>query len=244
MTFYTSVARLSSAAGRKLGIVVQRRRPFRDATRHLLCKVEELGIQTLLDIGANKGQFARDARASGFGGDIYSIEPLSAAHALCRKAAQGDSRWTVLPPMALGAEAGTATINVSKNLASSSLLEVESRSVEALEETGYNGTEDIAVRTLDEIVEPGWRRPIALKIDTQGFELEVLKGARHTLADVPLIMLEMSLVPLYKGAPHFGTLFDALEGLGYRCIGLTQGFADLKRNELLQVDGLFIRMPT
>src|SRR3546814_13145100 len=75
-------------------------------------------------------------------------------------------------------------------------------------------------------------------MDAQGFELEVLKGAQQTLADIPAILLEMSLTPLYKGAPRFGVLFDVLEGYGYRCIGLTQGFADLKRNELLQVDGL------
>src|SRR3546814_4488279 len=104
--------------------------------------------------------------------------------------------------MALGAETGTATINVSENLASSSLLDVEARSVEALRETGYTGTEEIVVRTLDEVVEPDWRRPLALKIDTQGFELEVLKGAQQTLADIPAILLEMSLTPLYKGAPR------------------------------------------
>src|SRR3546814_14954781 len=109
--------------------------------------------------------------------------------------------------MALGAETGTATINVSENLASSSLLDVEARSVEALRETGYTGTEEIVVRTLDEVVEPDWRRPLALKIDTQGFELEVLKGAQQTLAAIPAILLEMSLTPLDQGAPPFGAPF-------------------------------------
>src|SRR3546814_4298235 len=71
-----NLVKLSGAVGRRLGVTVQRKRPFRDATRHLLCKMEELGIETLLDVGANKGQFARDARASGFHGDIYSFEPL------------------------------------------------------------------------------------------------------------------------------------------------------------------------
>src|SRR3546814_8621522 len=107
--------------------------------------------------------------------------------------------------------------SVSESLARSSLLDVEARSVEALRETGYTGTEEIVVRTLDEVVEPDWRRPLALKIDTQGFELEVLKGAQQTLADIPAILLEMSLTPLYKGAPRFGVLFDVLEGYGYRC---------------------------
>src|SRR3546814_20951259 len=97
--------------------------------------------------------------------------------------------------------------------------------------TLFLSTEEIVGRTLDEVVEPDGRRPLALKIDTQGFELEVLKGAQQTRADIPAILLEMSLTPLYKGAPRFGVLFDVLEGYGYRCIGLTQGFADLKRNE-------------
>lgn len=241
MNLYTNLVKLSGVAGRRLGVTVQRQRPVRDATRHLLYKMEEFGVEALLDVGANKGQFARGARALGFRGDIYSFEPLSVAHAICTAAAQTDPRWTVVPPMALGARSATAMINVAENLASSSLLDVEARSVDAVSASGYKGTEEILVRTLDEVVELGWSRPFGLKIDTQGFEMEVLRGARETLADVPVILLEMSLTPLYKGAPRFGELFDALEGLGYRCVGLTQGFADHRRHELLQADGLFIR---
>src|SRR3546814_10928976 len=110
-----NLVKLSGAVGRRLGVTVQRKRPFRDATRHLLCKMEELGIETLLDVGANKGQFARDARASGFHGDIYSFEPLAVAHAICSAAARSDPRWTVLPAMAPGAETGPPTPPVSKN---------------------------------------------------------------------------------------------------------------------------------
>src|SRR3546814_11980491 len=102
------LVKLSGAVGRRLGVTVQRKRPFRDATRHLLCKMEELGIETLLDVGANKGQFARDARASGFHGDNYSFEAREVAHAICSAGGRSGPRWTVLPAMAPGPAPGPA----------------------------------------------------------------------------------------------------------------------------------------
>jgi hypothetical protein len=80
-----------------------------------------------------------------------------------------------------------------------------------------------------------------MKVDTQGFEMEVLKGAPQTLAQTSVLMLEMSLAPLYEGGARFGELFDYVIGQGFACIGIHRGFCDLEAMEMLQVDGLFAR---
>jgi FkbM family methyltransferase len=241
MTLYSLAVGTIKPLLERAGIAIQRNRPVRDAIAHIAVKMDEFGITTLVDIGANTGQFAQAVRKAGYSGMIYSVEPLSQAHALCLEAARKYPRWHVLDRMALGASTGTAEINISKNLASSSLLEVEARSVAAAPESGFMGKETIDIRPLDDVVDPAWVRPIALKIDTQGFEREVLEGARQTLASVKLILVEMSLVPLYKGGAAFCDLYREIEEQGFRCIGLTQGFADHRQHELLQVDGLFVR---
>lgn len=231
---------LKDFAGR-LGYVLQRKHSFRDATAHLVDKCQELGIATLFDVGANIGQFGRAARKAGYRDLIVSFEPVHKAHAILSNTAKCDNLWCVMPRMALGKEAGTAEINVAENLASSSLLPVNQRSVDAAPQSQFVALETIELRRLDTQVHQEWAKPYALKIDTQGFELDVLQGANEILNDIRLVSLEMSLAQLYKQGAPLMAVYGWLEQHGFRCIGLTEGFSDLARREMLQVDGLFIR---
>jgi FkbM family methyltransferase len=241
MTAYSLLGGATRSLLAKAGLDVRRSRPVRDATSQLALKMAERGVASLIDVGANMGQFGQEMRKAGYRGAIYSVEPLARAHAICARIAARDPDWHLLPPMALGAAPGSAEINVAKNLASSSFLEVDARSLAAAPESGFMSKEEVVVQPLDAVADPAWPRPLALKIDTQGFEREVLVGGTAILADVALILVEMSLTPLYHGAPGFAELYAMIEGLGYRCIGMNQGFADLAANELLQVDALFVR---
>ncbi len=225
----------------KAGLRIERNYVVRDAMRHFIDKAQELGVGTVIDVGANAGQFASDLRRGGYDGAIFSFEPIKAAHAACVRAANDDANWHVMPAMALGNQVGTAEIHVSQNLVSSSLMPIKRNSVDAAPQSAFSNKETITVARLDDVAESGWVRPLALKIDTQGFELEVLRGGTSTLQDVVLLQLEMSLVELYEGAPTFSEVYREVEALGFRCISITQGFVDHKRNELLQVDGLFVR---
>jgi FkbM family methyltransferase len=241
MNLYVSAWTMTKRALALGGFALERRRPFRDPIAHIAAKMAERRIETLVDVGANFGQFAGAVRREGYAGDIYSFEPLTAAHATCAAAAARDPRWTLMPRMALGATRHETEINIALNMASSSLLDVEEKSVNVAPESGVSGKETIQVHPLDAVAGADWKRPIALKIDTQGFEQEVLAGAAQTLLQTEIILVEMSLVPLYRGAPTLPDLYNYITQRGFACIGLTQGFADLARNELLQVDGLFIR---
>lgn len=232
-----AVNALLKTAGLRLSID----RPLRDPIALFRLKAEEAAVGTVLDVGANRGQFAGDLRRAGWTGRIVSFEPTSAAHAALAALAARDEGWIAAPRMALGAGEGEAEINLSINSVSSSLLKVDARSIEAAPESAFTSSERVPVRTLDAVVETGWARPFALKIDTQGFELEVLRGAAATLAQTAIVSLELSLAPLYENGASFVAVYGLLEQAGFHCIALSEVFCDFARNEVLQVDGTFVR---
>jgi FkbM family methyltransferase len=228
-------------AAHRIGVEIRYTRPFRDPVTLFALKARERGVRTVFDVGANIGQFARDLRARGYGETILSFEPLGHAHrALCANAAR-DPLWRVAPRVALGAQAGRGAMQVSANSVSSSLLAIEPNSIDVAPETARIGEEEVDLATLDSFAGPDLPRPFALKLDVQGYELEVLKGVSDMLADCALVMAEMSLTRLYAGAPDLPEVYQWLRARGFRCISITQGFADFQANELLEVDGVFIR---
>ena len=196
----------------------------------------------MLDVGANEGAFARRLRADGYDGRIVSFEPLAAAFALLERAAADDGDWRCLR-VALGSETGTATLNVSGNLASSSFLPLAAEAEAAEPRTAYVGREEVEVTTLDALradaLGPGERA--LLKLDVQGLELEVLRGAERTLEQVHVVEAELSLARLYEGAPLIGEVVGELDRRGYALLALQPAFVHPRTGALLQLDGLFAR---
>ena len=228
---------------RALGLHIRRYRVHLEPIRFLVNVAHREGVDLLLDVGANKGQFAREVREAGYSGCIVSFEPLADEHLLLQSAARRDKNWEIAPRMAVGAVAGNTTINVSKNRWSSSLLPMLPRHSDAAPSSIYVGQEEVPVIRLDDYLErsPKANGPIALKIDAQGFEGHILEGAARSMNRVSLIFLEMSLAPLYEGAMSFLDLFGYIHGLGFRCVAISPGFVDPRTSEMLQVDGLFLR---
>lgn len=236
-------ARLNAVL-RRLGLEV-RRFPQPDAAqRRRSALLHHRAIDLVVDVGANGGQYASGLRrVLGWGGRIVSFEPQTEAFARLQVAAAGDERWQ-LCRQALGDAPGTATIHVSANSESSSLLPMLPAHRAAAPHTAYVGAQQVPVSTLDELL-PALLHGAArvwLKIDVQGYEMHVLRGAAMSLArHVEVVELEMSLVPLYAGAPSMAALQSFLEAAGFRLAGIEPGFADPRSGELLQVDGLFVR---
>ena len=113
----------------------------------------------------------------------------------------------------------------------------------AAPDSTYRGKESIEVKTLDSIF-AGLCSPannVYLKIDTQGFESRVLRGARDSLAHIHLVQMEMSLVPLYRGEMEFSDLHTLMRDMGYALIALEPAFFDPVSGQLLQIDGVFHR---
>lgn len=197
----------------------------------------------VLDVGANTGQYAEGIRRLGFRGRIVSFEPLPDAHGILTTRASADANWHIAAQLALGSQVGTATMNISVNSVSSSLLPMLDSHVYAAPESRYSGAIPVRVDRLDaqvvSLVSPD--ASLWLKIDTQGFEKEVLLGATNALSRVVVVQVELSLIPLYDGGPVFSEMVAFIESLGFEMFSLVPGFIDARTGRLLQVDGFFVR---
>jgi FkbM family methyltransferase len=199
-------------------------------------------IDTVIDVGANVGQYGAGLRASGYRGRILSCEPLSEAYARLARRAGRDPNWTALPT-AVGAEAGTASINISANSYSSSVLPMTAAHTGAAPGSEYVGSETVDVVTLADLVTQRSIDPARtwLKIDTQGYEAQVLDGAGPLLGTFAAVQLELSFVPLYDGQALYDELVERLEKAGLAMYGLDAGFSDPRTGRTLQCDGVFVR---
>lgn len=244
MSITVNMELLVKRAFRALGLELQRLRSANTEEAILLGLLDTLAPEMILDVGANTGQYAHGLRALGYRGRILSFEALPSVHAVLERSARSDGSWEVAPCAALGAEEASMTMNVAGNLASSSLLEMSVLHAEAAPESAYIASEMVPVRRLDDarfISMMPKEGPIFLKIDTQGYERQVLKGATGILSRVTGLQLELSLVELYKGAPRIAEMISYAEALGFELFNMAPGFKDKKVGQLLQVDGFFIR---
>ena len=211
--------------------------------RRLSRLIEGRKISLVLDVGANTGQFGQSLRNEvGYHGQIVSFEPLTDAFAKLQRLTSMDSRWSC-HNIALGDVSGTATINISANSYSSSLLPVSERSLRIEPSIAYIGKQDVSVRRLDELLE-GISRPddsIYLKVDTQGYEMNVLKGALGIIGRFALIQLETSFFPVYQSEALIGDAIKFLDYLGYRPVAIEPDWEDPKTGEVLQADVIFAR---
>jgi FkbM family methyltransferase len=199
-------------------------------------------IEVILDIGANSGQYARQTRALGYSGKIISFEPLSKAFQLLKTSAKKDTKWDVYN-FAIGDSDKENRINISENSYSSSLLEMLPSHLKSSPESKYIGHEEIVVKRIDSIFSDICKsvNGIYMKIDTQGFEKNVINGAEASLGQIDTIQMEMSLVSLYKGELLFPEMCLLMESKGYTLISIEPGFTDQNSGQLLQVDGIFHR---
>jgi FkbM family methyltransferase len=205
--------------------------------------IKHFQIDLVLDIGANEGQYAKKLIAHGYKGAICSFEPLTAAYNILIETARSYRRWAVYPRCALGGMRGVMEINVSGNSVSSSILPMMGAHLNSAPNSAYYSKELTDVIALDEIyneVTKGFNATL-LKIDTQGYEWEVLNGSRHILDKVRGIQIELSLIELYKGQRLMEEIKIRLEELGFILWGIYPAFNDLNNGRVLQLDGLFFR---
>jgi FkbM family methyltransferase len=222
-------------SGHRLGVDLSRHRPLASRRATL---IDRLGIEVALDVGANIGQYGRDLRSHGFSGDIVSFEPVSSAFARLSAAAAGDPAWTV-HNLALGEVSARATIHVTSNVASSSLLPMLERGRALAPDVAVTADEQVEIAVLDEIALPR-EAPILLKLDVQGYEDRVLRGASRTLGRVELVECELSVVEFYDGQPTLNTMLSLLASLGFDLVDLEPGQRGID-GSISYVDGLLIR---
>ena len=199
-------------------------------------------VGTVVDVGANVGQFGLKLRKAGFDGLIISIEPLSSAFGRLQSTASANGPWEVIRSAA-GDRNGEIEINIAGNSDSSSVLPMAKCHEDAAPTSRYVGTETVPACTLDTLL--GGRinemGRFLLKLDVQGYEDRVLAGAAETLSSATGLLMETSTVPLYEGSLCIQEVLPAITKQGFTLQHVERAFWDDKTLRLLQLDCLFFR---
>jgi len=209
----------------------------------LLKGLDRFGVDLVLDVGANTGQFASELRAIGYKGRIVSFEPLSDAYQTLTALAAKDPGWTVHRRCAIGDFDGEVEINIAGNSVSSSILPMLNSHSSAAEGSAYIGSERVSINRLDSVASSYIQRSRSyfIKIDTQGFEWQVLDGGEETLAKALGVLCELSLIPLYEGQRLWMDMLQRLEAEGFTLWAIQKGYIDPRDGRTLQVDAIFFR---
>lgn len=154
-------------------------------------------IDLVIDVGANEGQFARSLREHNYTGRIMSFEPVASVFENLSAAARNDPKWETYN-FGLGAKAERTDINVSGYSTFSSLRPLTEAATRHEQLAAVEHTEEIEIRTLDDVL-PDPSGNILLKVDTQGFEQQVLQGAGATLHALKGVLIELPIIQLYEG---------------------------------------------
>jgi FkbM family methyltransferase len=213
------------------------------AREHLLWVIRRLGIDCVLDVGANSGQFAKALRRAGYDGRIVSFEPVSSVFAHLQAAAAGDHGWRV-HQLAVGEEDGEAEINVRPGTMSSLLPSsdfgrswaprLRDSTVETVEVRRLDGLFDDAVSGL-----PDPR--VLLKLDTQGFDLAAFRGLGPRVEDVVALQSEVSCVPIYDGMPTMLEQLQTYQEAGFALSGIFPVSRDQQTLRAIEFDALMVR---
>jgi FkbM family methyltransferase len=217
-----------------MGIVVSRVKPY-NIFNHLK-------ITTIFDVGANIGQYRNFLRKIGYKNKIVSIEPMSKEHRLISEASKTDKNWIVAPRCGLGDSNKKESINISENSYSSSILNMLSKHELAAPNSKYIDSEQIDIKTFNDIFDR-YKTPggiYFLKIDTQGYELEVLKGASVALNSISAVKIELSIVELYENSETYEFYLNYFRDLGYELWDIEPGFRNFNTSQMLQFDAIFV----
>jgi FkbM family methyltransferase len=211
--------------------IVQRRRVF-----------EEYGIDLVLDVGANTGQFVQGLRTF-YKGDVISFEPVPAAFDRLAKNAATDSRWKCYN-LALGRDNATRKMNVFRETEMSSFLEANEYCARGMgEKVTRTGEGIVSIRrledVLDEVVPKFDARRTFLKMDTQGYDVEVFKGLGKKVEHVVALQSEVASIPNYKEMPHWTECMAVYEQAGFFVAGLFPVSWDVCR--VIEFDCLMVK---
>jgi FkbM family methyltransferase len=201
--------------------------------------VRELGIGLVLDAGASDGSWAAHLRADGYEGRIVSFEPHAASFAELKHRAARDPLWEYRR-VALADGPGETELHVAGNRQSSSVLPMLERHRVLEPSSGYVATERIKAVRLDDLIDDT-DEDVFLKVDVQGYELPVLRGAERVLGRAQLVEIELTATPLYEGQALLPEVLQFLGERGFELIGLETSLRDRRTGDLLQANGLLRR---
>lgn len=212
---------------------------------HAGAVLRELGINIVLDVGANRGQYALELRAAGYTGRIVSFEPVPATADKLEANAAADPDWRV-HRCALGVTDTVMDINVARAQGRlSSLLPASEFGMQWNRKMDVTDVVAVPVKRLDGLfdeVVAGVADPrVYLKLDTQGFDLHAFAGAGERVREVMAMQSEVSMVPLYEGMPHFTEQLSTYERAGFELTGMFPVVRDGGTLRVIEFDAMMVR---
>lgn len=203
--------------------------------------LQELEIKTVLDVGANTGQFVNMINKILPGVKIYSFEPVKESFEILK---QLENNYNNLKAFnfALGSDSREQTIFKNEFLPSSSLLSMTQVHKNIFPYTRESESETIFIKTLDSISNQiVFQTKVLLKVDVQGFEINVLKGAISSLSNIDIIIIETLFVELYYNQTQFNDIYSFLVKRNFSFRGNFEQIRDPKSGRILWADAIFIK---
>jgi FkbM family methyltransferase len=199
-----------------------------------------LNAASIIDVGANRGQFAAVARRRFPHAAMFAFEPIESACRQMERLFSNAGSFAAFP-FALGSAEGFATLHLSRHEPSSSLLPSSPAQAEVFPGTGEIGSRKVVVKRLDAVLgPPDLPRPTLCKIDVQGTEMEVLNGFGNLIGQVDVFIIEVSFVQFYSGQDLFSEIFLHLAQADFALDCLYGAFTDRLGN-ILQCNAAFRR---
>ncbi|BEI42153.1 [alpha-L-fucopyranosyl-(1-_3)-alpha-L-rhamnopyran osyl-(1-_3)-2-O-methyl-alpha-L-rhamnopyranosyl] dimycocerosyl phenol-phthiocerol 2'''-O-methyltransferase [Polynucleobacter sp. HIN10] len=197
-------------------------------------------FNTIVDIGANRGQFSLAANKWSPNAKIYAFEPLPIPASIFNKIFSNHAN-TILNSVAIGPSIAKTYMHVSARDDSSSLLEIDDPQVEIFPGTNMFELQEVNVGRLDQfLTSDDFQSPSLLKIDVQGYEFEVLVGCESLLTNIDVIYCECSFIELYKNQKLAFTVIEWLLKREFIFNGFYNSYYD-KNGRTVQADFVFIK---
>lgn len=221
----------------RTGFDLHRYRPAPDKLSYLRL----FDLKTVLDIGANVGQFGKEIRRMLPEATIYSFEPIKECFEKLNENMASDKNFKSFN-FALGDKNEKSEMYKSAYTPSSSILEMAETHKKLFPHTKENQPEQIEVRRLDDFAKNlKLDEKILIKVDVQGFEDRVIEGGKETFKKAKIVLIENSFVELYKGQPLFDGIYEKLKSLGFNYRGSLQEKVDQKNGQIISEDSLFVK---
>lgn len=210
---------------------------------HVTALLDKYAVNCVFDVGANAGQYGRRLRRLGYTGRIVSFEPTAEAFAKLQKKAENDPDWWVYN-IGLGREEATQDIHVDWN-SMNSLLPPTEYGRGRYKRFAHSRTEQIEIRRLDAVMDEaldGLTEPRPyLKMDTQGYDLEVFAGAGKRIDDFVGMQSEVALLQLYEGSPRMHEAVAVYEDSGFEITGMYPVTREPATGRVVEFDCVMMR---
>nr|WP_290224460.1 FkbM family methyltransferase [Trichocoleus desertorum] len=203
--------------------------------------LRNMEIETILDVGANTGQFAKFMHELFPRATLYSFEPLQDCYEELLDQFKDVPEFQAFN-VALGDETGTVEMHRSEYSPSSSLLCMNELHKTSFPYSKQESLQKVDIVCLDDMANRlKLRKPMLVKLDVQGYEDKVISGGKNVINQADIVITELSVEQLYDGQPLFDDIYKTMASMGFQYRGNYDQLCSPDDGRVLQVDGIFSR---